>query len=258
MSVHASEPEPVQRQAEPTGIRIPNSRVGYTVVPNGVLPVGGISARAWGVYVYLLSRPPGWECRVKHLTNVFREGRDALYSVMRELVAVGLMEKETYRNAEGVPRSRFVLVEVLPNPDFQDPGFPNPENPHSSHSGDELTTDDEAAAPTAPALREDVERLCDLLADRIEGNGSKRPTVTKRWREAARLLLDRDGRTEQNVSDAIEWCQNDDFWKANIMSMPKLREKYDRLRLDAQRARHAGPTSNLDKVRRMFDGGGGV
>lgn len=92
------------------------------------------------------------------------------------------------------------------------------------------------ASPDADP-REDVDRLCTHLANRIEGNGSKRPTITKRWRDAARLLMDRDGRTETQVHRAIDWCQDDEFWRTNILSMPKLREQYDRLRLAAERSR---------------------
>lgn len=92
-----------------------------------------------------------------------------------------------------------------------------------------------------PGQRDDVERLCNRLADRIEANGSRRPTITKAWRTSARLLLDRDQRTEDQVSRAIDWCQNDEFWRTNVLSMQTLRKQYDRLRLAAQRARDAGP-----------------
>lgn len=99
-------------------------------------------------------------------------------------------------------------------------------------------------ATAAPAQdRPDVERLCYHLADRIEANGSKRPEITKRWRSAARLMLDRDGRTEQQITAAIDWCQGNEFWRANILSMPKLREKYDQLRLQATRANGGGHKS---------------
>jgi len=100
--------------------------------------------------------------------------------------------------------------------------------------------DPAAAQPTAPP-REDVERLCAHLADRIEGNGSRRPAVTQRWRDAARLMLDNDRRTEQQIRAAIDWCQDDEFWRRNVMSMPKLREQYDRLRLQAQDKAKRGP-----------------
>jgi hypothetical protein len=96
-----------------------------------------------------------------------------------------------------------------------------------------------AVAAVAP-IRGDVERICEHLADRIEANGAKRPTITQKWRDAARLMLDRDGRTEAEVIGAIDWSQADEFWRANVLSLPKLREKYDQLLLQAQR-RHGVP-----------------
>lgn len=89
-------------------------------------------------------------------------------------------------------------------------------------------------AGTEAPSRPDVERLCEHLADRIEDNGSKRPSVGVKWRDAARLMLDRDGRTEEQVHAAIDWCQNNEFWRRNVLSMPKLRDKYERLRLEAE------------------------
>lgn len=83
--------------------------------------------------------------------------------------------------------------------------------------------------------RDDVERLCQHLADRVEANGSRRPAITGKWRDAARLLIDHDGRTETQVRAAIDWCQDHEFWRPNIMSMPKLRQRYDQMRLQAQR-----------------------
>ncbi|AVH58409.1 MULTISPECIES: hypothetical protein [Streptomyces] len=105
-------------------------------------------------------------------------------------------------------------------------------------SSPELATRDTDPTPE----REDVEQLCTHLADRIEANGSKRPTITKAWRNAARLMLDKDGRTPQQVHAAIDWCQDSEFWRSNVMSMPKLRDKYDTLRLQATRptAAHGG------------------
>lgn len=102
------------------------------------------------------------------------------------------------------------------------------------------STPDHATSDDTEESRPDVDRLCTLLADHVEANGSKRPTVTKAWRTAARLLLDRDGRTEDQVTRAITWSQNDDFWRSNVLSMPTLRKQYDRLRLAAQRERETG------------------
>lgn len=103
--------------------------------------------------------------------------------------------------------------------------------------------------------REDVTRLCGHLASRVEANGSRRPNITQKWRDAARLMIDADGRTEEQVHAAIDWCQSNEFWRANIMSMPKLREKYDQLRMQAMRGRSpaANGNSNLDVVARYME-----
>lgn len=94
----------------------------------------------------------------------------------------------------------------------------------------EIVTSEDATPPRA-----DVEALCEHLQARIAGNGSKQPTITKRWRDAARLMLDSDGRTPEQVTYLIDWSQADEFWKGNILSMPKLREKFDTLRMQSQR-----------------------
>ena len=88
-------------------------------------------------------------------------------------------------------------------------------------------------------LRPDVDSLCSLLADLIEGNGSKKPNITKAWRDSARLMLDRDGRDATQAEWLIRWSQKDEFWRTNILSMPKFREKYDQLRIKAMGANPA-------------------
>lgn len=100
----------------------------------------------------------------------------------------------------------------------------------------------DAQTDTTPAPREDVLKVCNLLADLIENNGSKRPTIGQRWLDAARLMIDKDGRTVEEISGAIRWSQNDDFWRSNILSIPKLRDKYDTLRLQASRNTNHGST----------------
>ena len=96
-------------------------------------------------------------------------------------------------------------------------------------------TGEEEQGKSAEPVRLDVKSLCSLLADLIESNGSKRPTVTTAWMDSARRLLDTDGRDLDASLRLIQWCQEDSFWRSNILSMPKFREKYDQLRLAANR-----------------------
>lgn len=96
--------------------------------------------------------------------------------------------------------------------------------------------------------RPDVDEICAYLADKIEANGSKRPTITAEWRKDARLLLDEKRPIQPDVIKVkrlIDWCQANQFWRKNVMSMPKLREQWDRLRLDA--------LADLDKQKRQAE-----
>lgn len=123
------------------------------------------------------------------------------------------------------------------------PTRPDPTHEDADASSTPVTA--EAATPTtalAVVDRPDVERLCIHLADRIEANGANRPTITGKWRDAARLMLDRDQRTEAQITAAIDWCQDDEFWRSNVLSMPKLREQYEQLRLQATRRQTLRPT----------------
>ena len=49
-------------------------------------------------------------------------------------------------------------------------------------------------------------------------------------------MIDRDGRSVEEITRIIDWVEADDFWRANVLSLPKLRQKFDTLRLQAQRS----------------------
>ena len=106
------------------------------------------------------------------------------------------------------------------------------ESEHPDPTRPDPTPIEEAKASSGD-IREDVQQLCTVLADLIEGNGSKRPRITKTWTEAARRLIDLDHREPAKAENLIRWCQGDTFWRKNVLSMAKFREKYDQLRLAA-------------------------
>lgn len=106
----------------------------------------------------------------------------------------------------------------------------------------------------------EVESLCVLLADLIQANGVKRPSITTRWRDECRRLLDRDGYTAAQVEAVIRWAQGDSFWRSNILSMPKLREKFSALLLRMREPTRRGSEHVLDRIARdlieeVSDGG---
>lgn len=103
-------------------------------------------------------------------------------------------------------------------------------------SREEKSREEERSAPADAGRRDDVDSLCDLLCDLVQGNDCRRPTVTKQWRDEARRLLDKDGVERGEAERVMRWALADNFWRANVLSMPKFRQKFDQLKL--QQSRH--------------------
>ena len=86
--------------------------------------------------------------------------------------------------------------------------------------------------------------LSERLANAILANDPKAPVAprSKRWLDATRLLIERDGRTITEVEAVIDWCQADAFWRSNVLSMDTLRRQFTQLSLKmAARAPLAAP-----------------
>lgn len=62
------------------------------------------------------------------------------------------------------------------------------------------------------------------------------PRSLARWALEADRMVRIDGREPEEAARLIEWCQQDPFWCANILSMSTFRRQYDRLKRQAQRA----------------------
>lgn len=68
----------------------------------------------------------------------------------------------------------------------------------------------------------------------------------ERWANEVRLMMEIDGRTLGQIDAVLQWTQDDDFERANVLSMSKLRKRFDQLWLKMQR-----PQSAEDRRRAM-------
>lgn len=84
-------------------------------------------------------------------------------------------------------------------------------------------------------IRPDMAEILDHLDHELEANNLKKPNRVRSNLRAARLLMDRDGHTVDEVKSIISFAQSSEFWMPNIRSMSKLREKYDTLQAQASR-----------------------
>src|SRR5699024_8006692 len=84
--------------------------------------------------------------------------------------------------------------------------------------------------------RDDVLEVFNHFNTSLERLDAKPVTKTQTSADAIRRLIDLDGRTVEQIKTAIDFAHGHDFWRSNILSPKALREKYDTLRLQAQRA----------------------
>jgi hypothetical protein len=159
----------------------------------------------------------------------------------------GNHSKQCNQNPKGNQETSPDVADAPPHDDREQPSLPDtapvpaavqdlgtgPEREADPTAVDKPSADDLAARPAAAPARLDVKALCDRLADGMVANDCLRPTITQGWRDAARLLIDKDGRELSKALALIDWCQADEFWRGNIKSMGKFREQYDTLRLRA-------------------------
>ena len=79
----------------------------------------------------------------------------------------------------------------------------------------------------------------ELLAARIwqdvdnmaPNNTTTQRAKVKNWAEPIRLMIERDNRTHSEIYQLWQWVQSDSFWRANILSPAKLRDKFNDLQI---------------------------
>ncbi len=97
--------------------------------------------------------------------------------------------------------------------------------------------------------------LAEFLAEKIEENDPKHfhnknkiKKITS-WANDIRLLIEQDDRSIEEVKKVITWCQEDYFWKSNILSGAKLRKQFPALLLQMNRGKpRASPPPRPPKI----------
>lgn len=76
----------------------------------------------------------------------------------------------------------------------------------------------------------EARQLSQFFYEKIKQNyeGAKEPDL-KKWGIDIDKLINIDKRSPEEIQHVIAWCQNNEFWKVNILSPTKLRKQWDRL-----------------------------
>ena len=75
-------------------------------------------------------------------------------------------------------------------------------------------------------------RIANYLYNSIKKNKPdfKKPNLQK-WSDESRLMIERDGRDVEKIKKLISWVQKDDFERVNVLSISKLRKRFDNLEM---------------------------
>ena len=97
-----------------TVYRIRKRDPGYTQVCNDVISETGLSWKAKGILVYLLSKPDGWTVRENDIVNHSVDGLKATKAGIKELINRGYMFRRKIRDDKGKYRGWETIVCEVP------------------------------------------------------------------------------------------------------------------------------------------------
>ncbi|WP_050069875.1 hypothetical protein [Anaerosalibacter massiliensis] len=96
----------------------------YVMVNKSPVKDDGLSWKAKGILVYLLSLPDDWQIYESELVKHSTDGKASLNSGIKELIERGYIERIVRRNEQGHFKGyTYVVHEVLPETRFSEVGF---------------------------------------------------------------------------------------------------------------------------------------
>lgn len=121
-------------------LRVKKRSGNFVVIDKGFLENESLSLKAKGLLAYLLSKPDDWIATVGDVVNHCRDGRDAVYTGLKELEKAGYYSKRAIRDDNGrITRWEATIYEYPelrkeedaenPHPDFPEVESPDPDFP---------------------------------------------------------------------------------------------------------------------------------
>lgn len=241
----------------------------YEMIPHHLIK--NASFQAVGLWAYLASLPEGWEFSIRGFATIRPEGEDKIRNAVHELEELGYLERGRSRNENGKmgagvwilnwrPKNQQEQAEIEEQPKTEKrttekptgdlPAWEKPTQVFQPQyntiiTKDNITKDNikESLSPRAEngtrkrVQNQEAEELAEFLKEQILRNYPNRK-IDKNYKQNWSTDIDRairlDGRTPEQLKNAIIFSSNDNFWKQQILSGANLRKHYDRLEARAQ------------------------
>ena len=226
----------------------------YEMIPHHLIK--NASFQAVGLWAFLASLPDGWDFSIRGLATIRPEGEDKIRNSVHELEELGYLERGRSRNENGTMGAGVWILNWRPkeqeaeNPTEEKPAGENPTQELEPQYNNRITKDNitkyntkESLSPRAEngtrkrVKNQEAEELAEFLKEQILRNYPNRK-IDKNYKQNWAIDIDRairlDGRTPEQLKNAIIFSSNDNFWKQQILSGANLRKHYDRLEARAQ------------------------
>lgn len=194
-----------------------------------------------GLWARLLSRPDDWQISIIELAQSCGCDKKRLYRILNILIKQGY----AYRHQTKDEHNKFNKVEyyvfeewtsdeqikeMFPQSAFALSGVEESGPLCITKTSSKEDSKNIPKGPKAPSISADAESLYIFFLEEIKKRfpNFKQPNKEKWLLELDRLLRI-DKRSLEEVKECILWIENDNWFKANILSPSSLRKSYDKI-----------------------------
>ena len=224
---------------------------GYGTIPKLVMKDKKLTVEAKAIYAYICSYAGGGDTAFPSVDLICSDlgmSENRFFKHRKLLVESGYLTIKRTRKEVGWSNNIYTICHTV-HLQFEGIGIEGIRNEGTNNNNlnNNSSNNKKSAKNTrnsAKAKYDEVSPYILLSKDlfnRIKRNNdeAKEPNY-QTWADDFRKLIELDGKSVDNVRLVIEWCQQDSFWKANILSAKKLREKYDQLKVQSGKFSNPG------------------
>lgn len=215
----------------------------FTIVPNAWLRDPRLSYKAKGLLAYVASHSAGYRLTVQQMISQSRDGRDAVYSGIKELVQVGYLVRVQIRNDDGtVGEVDYQLVDPSAAPEPTGRAASGKAASGKPVRGSDQGEGNRSAAQTASGKaatgksvsgEADTKKTKVLEHDLLEDqeNTPLRPASAKRSAPSSAASNRGDGTRTENLADELtdKVLALAPHWSASVLASvladPKIQER---------------------------------
>lgn len=200
----------------------------FGVIPNSILNDKTLSAKAKGLWVYLQSKPNGWDFSTERIANDFSDGITSIRSGLQELEEKGFLLRKPERNNGKYNGYTYTLLDI---PMQEEPSSENlrMENSMMENLYDYSNTDYSKKELSkknkdkvySTEVHDTYDFCVQLFDEELKPQDSK---TENKWLDEIDKLNRIDKVDFEIIKSVVQKTRADSFWSKNFQSLLKLRK----------------------------------